>query len=87
MKKLLFGALVLLSLASCTENGRVRAWGGTGTINLEQGKKLVNVTWKEADLWYLTREMTATDVAETYKFSESSQFGLMEGTYIIVETK
>lgn len=87
MKKLLFVALLLVSLASCTENGRVRAWGGTGTINLEQGKKLVHVTWKDADLWYLTREMTPADVAETYRFSESSQFGVLEGTYIIVETK
>ena len=78
---------MLISLASCTENGRVRAWGGTGTIDLEPGKKLVHVTWKDADLWYLTRDMTPSDTAITYRFSESSQFGLMEGTYIIKETK
>jgi hypothetical protein len=87
MKKLFVIALVAISLASCTENSRVKNWGGEGTINLPKGQKLVNVTWKETQIWYLTRPMDSTDVAETYQFHEESSYGVMEGTYTIVETK
>lgn len=87
MKKILAIALVAISLASCTENSRVKNWGGEGTINLPKGRKLVNVTWKETQIWYLTRPMDSTDVAETYQFHEESSYGVMEGTYNIIETK
>lgn len=87
MKKVLAIALVAISLASCTENSRVKSWGGEGTINLPKGQKLVTITWKETQVWYLTRPMDSTDKAETYKFQEESSFGVMEGTYNIVESK
>ena len=87
MKKVLAIALVAISLASCTENSRVKSFGGEGTLNLPKGQKLVNVTWKEEELWYLTRPMDSTDVAETYKFQEESSYGVMEGTYNIIESK
>ena len=87
MKKVLAIALVAISLASCTENSRVKNWGGEGTINLPKGRKLVNVTWKETQIWYLTRPMDSTDVAQTYQFHEESSYGMMEGTYNIIETK
>ena len=87
MKKVLAIALVAITLASCTENARVKSFGGEGTLNLPKGQKLVNVTWKETELWYLTRQMDSTDVAETYQFQEESSFGIMEGTYNIVESK
>ena len=87
MKKLFAVVLVAISLASCTENSRVKNWGGEGTINLPKGQKLVNVTWKETQIWYLTRPMDSTDVAETYQFHEESSYGVMEGTYTIIETK
>jgi hypothetical protein len=87
MKKILAIALVAISLASCTENSRVKSFGGEGTLNLPKGQKLVNVTWKESELWYLTRPMDSTDVAQTYQFKEESSYGVMEGTYNIIETK
>jgi hypothetical protein len=87
MKKLSIFILLAISLASCTENSRVKNFGGEGTINLPAGRKLVNITWKEAEIWYLTRPMDSTDVAETYTFHEESSFGVMEGTYNIIETK
>lgn len=85
MKKVLF--LLPLILFSCTENSRVKNFGGEGTINLPKGRKLVNVTWKENQIWYLTRAMNSNDVAETYQFQEESSWGVIEGTYNIVETK
>jgi hypothetical protein len=78
---------VIAMLGSCTDNNRVKNWGGEGTINLPKGRKLVNVTWKNTQVWYLTRPMTSTDVAETYQFHEESSWGVMEGTYNIIETK
>lgn len=66
---------------SCTENERARGWGGNATLNLPTSQKLINVTWKENDLWYLTRTMNETNVAETYKFNEESAWGVYEGTY------
>jgi hypothetical protein len=87
MKKVILAIGVIAMLGSCTENNRVKNWGGEGTINLPKGRKLVNVTWKNTQVWYLTRPMTSTDVAETYQFHEESSWGVMEGTYNIIETK
>jgi hypothetical protein len=87
MKKLFLAIGVITMLGSCTENERVKSWGGEGTINLPKGCKLVNVTWKGDQIWYLTRPMNSSDVAETYQFQEESSWGVMEGTYNIIETK
>jgi len=87
MKKVLVLVGMIISLGSCTENARVKTWGGEGTINLPKGRKLVNVTWKETQVWYLTRPMKNDDVAETYQFQEESSWGMIEGTYNIIETK
>jgi hypothetical protein len=87
MKKLFLAIGVIAMLGSCTENERVKSWGGEGTINLPKGRKLVNVTWKGDQIWYLTRPMNSSDVAETYQFQEESSWGVMEGTYNITETK
>lgn len=87
MKKMLLAIGMIVMLGSCTENSRVKSFGGEGTINLPKGRKLVNVTWKETQVWYLTRPMNSTDVAETYQFHEESSWGMVEGTYTIIETK
>lgn len=89
MKKLsiLAVGLFALLLTSCTENQRVKSWGGTGSYSIEKGQKVVNVTWKNEELWILTRTMHADESAETYKFNEKSSYGMIEGTYIISETK
>jgi hypothetical protein len=89
MKKI-FGILMLVALFAiigCTENQRAKNWGGDMELILEPNQKLVNITWKEADMWVLTRPMTDSDSAEIYKFSENSDYGVMEGTITIVENK
>jgi len=87
MKKVLLAIMLGVMVTSCTENSRVKSWGGEGTIKLPKGRKLVNVTWKETQVWYLTRQMDSNDVAQTYQFHEESSWGVIEGTYNIVETK
>lgn len=87
MRKVFLAIMMGVMVTSCTENSRVKTWGGEGTIKLPKGRKLVNVTWKETQVWYLTRPMNSNDVAETYQFQEESSWGVIEGTYNIVETK
>lgn len=87
MKKSILILLTAITLIGCTANERARYWGGKATTNLGAGQKLVTVTWKEKDLWILTKPMSTNDVAETYTFKESSNLGLVEGTVVIVEKK
>jgi hypothetical protein len=87
MKKVFLAIMMGVMLTSCTENSRVKIFGGEGTINLPKGRKLVNVTWKETEVWYLTRPMDSNDVAQTYQFHEESSYGVIEGTYNIIESK
>jgi hypothetical protein len=76
MKKILIIAITAIAfLTSCTDNARARQFGGTETIDIPEGRILVNCTWKEADLWILTKD-TAT--GEMF-FNEKSSFGILEG--------
>jgi hypothetical protein len=66
---------------------KVKGYGGTAEMYLKQGQKLIVMTWKDENLWILTRPMKDTDTAETYTFYEESSLGVMEGTYIVHEVK
>ena len=81
---LLIGGMMVLGLTGCQYGAK--NFGGDYTISLPKGQKLVNVTWKDTDLWYLTKPMTESDKAETYSFKEDSTFGVMEGTVTIIES-
>lgn len=70
---------------SCTDNTRVKHFGGTQTITLPKGKKLVTATWKESNLWYLTRDAKVGENPERLVFSEESNFNTFEGTVIFQE--
>lgn len=91
MKKLLLLlTFIVIGFTSCTDNARVRTWGGTETINLEPGVRLVNITWKGGEktttsLWILTKKDTTKP--STYSFKEKSSLGVMEGEVIIKEQK
>ena len=88
MKKFITFILVLVAVAafiSCTDNLRTRMYGGTTTVDLDPGKKLIEVTWKEASLWYLTEPMEPGYEPKTKVFQEDSRFGVMEGKVIFVE--
>ena len=82
---LAFGLLVFLTF--CTENSRVKTFGGSASFELPKGEKLITVTWKESDMWYLTRPMRDNEYPETYTFKEKSSLGIAEGTFTIYETK
>ena len=50
-------ALCLFLVSGCTQNQIVKQFGGDITVNLPPGRKLVVVTWKNNDMWHLTRPM------------------------------
>lgn len=79
MKKLIL-AVALISLAtSCTENSRARKFGGSEEITLKPNEKLLNVTWKDSDMWILTQD---TLTGKSY-FREKSSWGIWEGEIIL----
>ena len=88
MKKKICAVLaitMMLSLTGCQST--TKNLGGSTTIELEPNQKLEEITWKNDSLWYLTRQMTDADIAETHTFKESSNFGLIEGTVTIIEKR
>lgn len=86
MKKLFICLACCAVFVSCTQQERARSFGGSAVINLDKNQKLVNATWKNSDLWFLTRQATKHDTAQTYLFYESSAWGVFEGKITIVES-
>lgn len=88
MKKAIYAFAAIFLMASCTDNDRVKNWGGSAELTIPSDEKFVNVTWKESELWIVTRDRTAADTTyDTYRFQEKSSYGMMEGTYIIKEVR
>lgn len=85
--KLISAIIATVLIVSCTNNERAKIYGGTTTIELPENQKLINITWKEQNMWYLTKPMNNNDSAETYIFHEESNYGVWEGTIIIKEVK
>lgn len=77
--------LCISSLTGC--QSMARNFGGDIELKLEPNRKLENITWKEDSLWYLTRPMEENEEAVTYKFEQSSEFGVFEGTVTVIESK
>lgn len=87
MKKYLFLLFALVAMCSCTQNQMARNYGGKMTIKLPKGEKLINATWKEANLFYLTEPMEEGYIPKSKKFRESSNFGVWESEITFVESR
>lgn len=89
MKTLLiiFAFVSGIIISGCTDNYMAKNYGGTSTLELQKNRKLVNVTWKDDNLWILTRPMIPGDMPETYQFVEESSYGIMSGTVVIKESR
>lgn len=87
-KLLILGIVGALCIgATGCEQAMTKHLGGSMTINLDPSQKLEEITWKDDSLWYLTRPMTEDDMAESHTFKELADFGKLEGTVTVVETK
>lgn len=78
--------VVVAGTIGCTENQRAKNFGGSYTVNLPGGQKLVNASWKKDDLWYLIRPMRG-ETPETLTLVEDSSFGVLSGEVIFVESR
>lgn len=87
MKKIILALAVLMTLALTSCNYCTRKWGGEQTIKLEPGEKLVEVTWKDANLWYLVEPMEDAYTPKTKVFKENSNAGVLEGKVTFIETR
>jgi hypothetical protein len=79
MKKIFVIAIAAIALASCTDNERARRFGGTEQVELKPNEVVLNVTWKENEMWICTKDTTTN----TVYFREKSSWGVMEGTVIL----
>jgi hypothetical protein len=66
-------------ISSCTKNKRARTFGGKEVITLKANEKLLNITWKESNMWVLTED-TVTHIKY---FRENSSWGVWEGEIIV----
>jgi hypothetical protein len=94
MRKLLIVVIVLLviliaavMLNGCTKQGRAFYTGGKMSLDLPVGKKLVMVSWKDGDLWYLVRPYREGETPETYTYAAKTAYGVWEGEVTLVEHK
>lgn len=72
-------------LAGCPQQYITRKIGGEQTITLEKNQRLVNITWKDQNLWILTREREENESPRTYTYKENSLMGILEGQITIKE--
>lgn len=90
MKKriVIFGLIVCAIVFSLTGfNWGARNFGGTMEIDLPEGYKLQEATWKDDELWYLIRPMHKDEYPEDWTLEEKSNMGVIEGTVIFHESK
>lgn len=82
---LLIGVILFGVGTACTENERAKTFGGKMTVMIENDQKFVNATWKDSDLWVLTRQRKPEDKYDVFKFVEKSTFGVLEGEITFIE--
>lgn len=90
IKKIIITCLLLtiagLGSIGCTENQRAKNLGGTMRVKIPSNEIFVNATWKESQLWYLTRPRLEGETNKfIYTFQEDSNFGLIEGKVLFSE--
>lgn len=86
-KNICIGAIICLLLTFGGCQSATKNFGGSMTLELEPNQKLEEITWKDDNLWYLTRPMRADEEPETHTFQQSSEFGVFEGTVTVVESR
>ena len=71
--------MLCAALSGCTDNQRARKYGGKEEISLKPNEKLINITWKESNMWVLTEDTTT----HIKYFRESSSWGIWNGEIVI----
>ena len=90
MKSKVLAIVIAIIMCLCCMTGcqsYTRNYGGSMTLELPPNTKLEVITWKDDSLWYCTRPMREDEQAETHTYQQSSEFGLLEGSVTIIESK
>jgi hypothetical protein len=88
-KRIIVGIMLLMTLGFSLTGCKsiAKNMGGTITIDVPKGQKIIEATWKGSNLWYLTRPMREDEEPEAFTLQEDSNFGIMEGKVIFKESK
>ena len=84
---LMFSVICLLGTVSCTKQQMARNFGGTVTIKVEPGQRVVMATWKNDDLFYMLEPMPEDYTPTNKRLIESSSFGVLESVIIFEESR
>lgn len=81
MKKLIAAIVAVVGLVGLTgcEQYVAKKFGGTAELKIPEGSRLVSVTWKLDNIWYLVY----FEETNTCYFNESTNMGVLEGSVVI----
>lgn len=89
MNKLITLSIVLSTIfifSGC--NAIQRSFGGNITLHVNKGQKVVYAGWThDHSIDVLTKPMSSSDQPEVYTLQEHSNFGLLNTTVTIIESK
>jgi len=77
----------LFGLWTCSANYRARNLGGTVSVPVPAGSKVLSATWKGDQVWYVHRPFLPGETPQTVILQESSKGGVLEGRVIFQESK
>lgn len=76
-------SIIITSFTSCTDNQRIKYIGGKMEVSVPANEEFINATWKEDDLWIITRSKTKPN--KYYMHEYSGFYVVCNGTVIISE--
>jgi hypothetical protein len=81
MKKLIAAIVAVVGLVGLTgcDQYVTKRFGGTTELKIPEGSRLVSVTWKLDNIWYLVY----FEETNTCYFNESTNMGVLEGSVVI----
>lgn len=95
MKKSFFASLIVavmitassIFLFNSCDNEMAKHFGGTLTVKVKEGYKVTEATWKDNQIWYFVEPMEKDYHPKTKEFIECSEYGVLEGKVVFVESK
>jgi hypothetical protein len=62
-----------------------KSWGGSYSVNLDPGERLITAEWHGDEIWHLTRPLEEGEHPRVYFFKEKSRWGIIQGKVTINE--
>jgi hypothetical protein len=85
---LILVGLIILIFAHRQKISDAHRWNTARTVMLPQGRKIVGATWKDNNLWVLTRPAAEIEISDEVMYlDEHSGWGVLSGHIVLQETK